>query len=218
MRPGSLEPSFFLETGCLMKARSFSSMLKNMEMALRIYLLHFRFLWSVNCQVRELTHKFCFNLNDVATHNSVAPFIRRNWFCTLANFEAFEAASMLLKVLNILTKLKTSINAKRLTWTWWWCSDLVHLFLCQWPASPLPWRLQWCQPATNALNTRKSILDSMSNEHNTHLGHKRVSEGRLAVVDMCDHGHVPDVLLLVHAFPHLVSCEVNLQFNLDDKQ
>ena len=29
-------PSFFLETGCLMKARSFSSMLKNMEMALRI--------------------------------------------------------------------------------------------------------------------------------------------------------------------------------------
>ena len=58
----------------------------------------------------------------------------------------------------------------------------------------------------------------MSNEHNTHLGHKRVSEGRLAVVDMCDHGHVPDVLLLVHAFPHLVSCEVNLQFNLDDKQ
>ena len=51
----------------------------------------------------------------------------------------------------------------------------------------------------------------MSNEHNTHLGHKRVSEGRLAVVDMRNHRHVPDVLLLVHAFPHLVGCEVNLQ-------
>ena len=31
------------------------------------------------------------------------------------------------------------------------------------------------------------------------------------MVDVSDHGHVPDVLLLVHAFPHLVGCEVNLQ-------
>ena len=38
------------------------------------------------------------------------------------------------------------------------------------------------------------------------------------MVDVRDHGHVPDVLLLVHAFPHLVGCEVDLQFNLDHKQ
>ena len=32
-KPGLLVPSFFLAAGCLMKARSFSSMLKNVEMA-----------------------------------------------------------------------------------------------------------------------------------------------------------------------------------------
>ena len=45
----------------------------------------------------------------------------------------------------------------------------------------------------------------------SHLGDQGVGEGGLAVVDVSDHGHVPDVLLLVHAFPHLVGCEVNLQ-------
>merc|ERR1711970_700905 len=39
-KPGSWVPSFFLETGCLMKARSFSSMLKNMEMAVDLMVMH----------------------------------------------------------------------------------------------------------------------------------------------------------------------------------
>ena len=47
--------------------------------------------------------------------------------------------------------------------------------------------------------------------HYSHLGDEGIGEGGLAVVDVRDHGHVPDVLLLVHAFPHLVGCEVNLQ-------
>ena len=49
------------------------------------------------------------------------------------------------------------------------------------------------------------------NGNYSHLGDQGVGEGGLAVVDVSDHGHVPDVLLLVHAFPHLVGCEVNLQ-------
>ena len=43
-----------------------------------------------------------------------------------------------------------------------------------------------------------------------HLGDQRVCEGGLAVVHVGNHGHVPDVLLLVHTFSHLVSCEVHL--------
>ena len=35
-------------------------------------------------------------------------------------------------------------------------------------------------------------------------GDQGVVEGGLAVADVRDDGHVPDVLLLVHAFPHLV--------------
>ena len=92
----------------------------------------------------------CFKSSEGAAHKSAAPEVRKNWFCTFANFKAFKTTSMLLKVLNMM---KTGIIAKRLTWTWWWCSDLAHLFLCRWPWSPQPSRLQWCQPVTNALNT-----------------------------------------------------------------
>lgn len=42
------------------------------------------------------------------------------------------------------------------------------------------------------------------------LGHQRVREGGLAVVDVRDHGHVPDVVLLVHDLTELVRGEVNL--------
>ena len=35
-----MAPSFFLEMGCLMKAMSFSSMLKNMEMAVDLMVMH----------------------------------------------------------------------------------------------------------------------------------------------------------------------------------
>merc|ERR1719237_1541738 len=38
-KPSSLEPSFFLEMGCLMKARSFWSILKNMEMAVDLMVM-----------------------------------------------------------------------------------------------------------------------------------------------------------------------------------
>ena len=55
-------------------------------------------------------------------------------------------------------------------------------------------------------------------EYFTHLGDERIGEGRLAMVDVGNHGHVPYVLLLVHAFPHLVCCEVNLQRDFNDKQ
>ena len=37
------------------------------------------------------------------------------------------------------------------------------------------------------------------------------------MVDVRYDRHVPDVLLLVHAFPHLVSCEVHLQVDSDVK-
>ena len=47
--------------------------------------------------------------------------------------------------------------------------------------------------------------------NDTNLGDKRVGESGLAVVDVGDHGHVPDVLLFVHAFSHLVGCEVDLE-------
>ena len=58
----------------------------------------------------------------------------------------------------------------------------------------------------------------MNKEYCTHLGDERVGECGLAMVNVGDHGHVPDVLLLVHAFPHLVCCEVHLQIDSDDKQ
>ena len=44
-----------------------------------------------------------------------------------------------------------------------------------------------------------------------HLGDQGVGEGRLAVVHVGDHGHVPDILLLVHTCPHLVDSEVHLE-------
>merc|ERR1711936_59900 len=52
-------------------------------------------------------------------------------------------------------------------------------------------------------------LASFRSCDDTSLGDEGIGEGGLAVVDVRNHGHVPDVLLLVHAFPHLVCCEVN---------
>lgn len=45
----------------------------------------------------------------------------------------------------------------------------------------------------------------------TGLGHQGVRQSRLAVVDVGDDGHVPDVLLLVHHPTDLVHGEIHLQ-------
>ena len=49
----------------------------------------------------------------------------------------------------------------------------------------------------------------MVRNRDVHLCHQGVREGGLAMVHMGDHRHVPDVLLLVHALPHLVHREVH---------
>lgn len=48
----------------------------------------------------------------------------------------------------------------------------------------------------------------MSND--TGLAHQGVGQGRLAMVDMSDDRHVPDVRLLVHDPTDLVCSEVHL--------
>ena len=75
IKPGSFSPALFLEMGCLMKARSFWSMLKNMEMALGID--------NVN-SYRDSDHnhiKFwlevCFKSSEEATHESAASEVRK---------------------------------------------------------------------------------------------------------------------------------------------
>ena len=43
------------------------------------------------------------------------------------------------------------------------------------------------------------------------LGDEGVGQGGLAVVHVGNHGHVPDVPLLVHTFSHLIYREVHLK-------
>ncbi len=47
-------------------------------------------------------------------------------------------------------------------------------------------------------------LASLGSGDNSRLRHQGVREGGLAVIHVGDHGHVPDVFLLVHAYSHLV--------------
>merc|ERR1719328_979774 len=54
-----------------------------------------------------------------------------------------------------------------------------------------------------------SGLSSLGGSNDTSLGYQGVCQGRLAVVHVGDHGHVPDVPLLVHTCSHLVYCEVH---------
>ena len=53
-------------------------------------------------------------------------------------------------------------------------------------------------------------LSGLGGGDNTGLGHQGVGQGGLAVIHVGDHGHVPDVPLLVHTLSHLVYREVHL--------
>ena len=54
-------------------------------------------------------------------------------------------------------------------------------------------------------------LASLGGSDDASLGHQGVGQGGLAVVHVGNHGHVPDVPLLVHTLSHLVYREVHLQ-------
>merc|ERR1719430_1871600 len=56
---------------------------------------------------------------------------------------------------------------------------------------------------------RGSSFSSLGRSNNPSLCNKRVCKSRLAVIDMSDHRHVPDVLLLVHKLPDFVDREVH---------
>jgi hypothetical protein len=56
-----------------------------------------------------------------------------------------------------------------------------------------------------------SGLASLGGGNDTSLSHQGVSQGGLAVIHVGDHGHVPDVGLLVHTFSHLVHSKVHLE-------
>ena len=102
-----------------MKAMSFASMLKNIEMALGIDNVNsYMGIDHVNSNKRFISQsqvllKVCFKSSEEATHKGAAPEVRKIQFCTFANFKAFEATSMLLKVQSI----KYKNQARRLTWT-----------------------------------------------------------------------------------------------------
>ena len=53
-------------------------------------------------------------------------------------------------------------------------------------------------------------LSGLGGGDDTGLGHQGVGQGGLAVVHVGNHGHVPDVPLLVHTLSHLVYREVHL--------
>lgn len=59
-------------------------------------------------------------------------------------------------------------------------------------------------------SVREAGLASVLGGDDTCLGHQGVGQRGLAVVHVRDHGHVPDVVLLVHDLPKLVRREVNL--------
>lgn len=54
-----------------------------------------------------------------------------------------------------------------------------------------------------------SGITSLGGRNDTGLGEKRVGQGRLAVVDVGNNGHVTDIGRLVHKLPDLVDREVN---------
>lgn len=54
-----------------------------------------------------------------------------------------------------------------------------------------------------------SGITSLGGGNDTGLGEKRVGQGRLAVIDVGNNGHVTDIGRLVHKLPDLVDSEVN---------
>jgi hypothetical protein len=54
-----------------------------------------------------------------------------------------------------------------------------------------------------------SGITSLGSGNDTGLGEKRVGQGRLAVIDVGNNGHVTDIGRLVHKLPDLVNGEVN---------
>lgn len=59
-------------------------------------------------------------------------------------------------------------------------------------------------------SVRETGLASVLGGDDACLRHQGVGQRGLAVVHVRDHGHVPDVVLLVHDLPKLVRREVNL--------
>ncbi|KAI6769124.1 hypothetical protein HG531_010228 [Fusarium graminearum] len=55
-----------------------------------------------------------------------------------------------------------------------------------------------------------SGITSLGGGNDTGLGEKRVGQGRLAVIDVGNNGHVTDIGRLVHKLPNLVDCEAIL--------
>lgn len=58
---------------------------------------------------------------------------------------------------------------------------------------------------------RESGFTRPSAGDDTGFGHERVRQRRLAVVDVGNNGHIPDVLLLVHHPADLVHGEIHLE-------
>ena len=58
---------------------------------------------------------------------------------------------------------------------------------------------------------RETGLSSLGTSDDTGFGHEGIGQGGLAVIDVGNHGHVPDVLLLVHESTNLVDREVHLK-------
>mmetsp|Transcript_25555 Transcript_25555/g.37753 ORF Transcript_25555/g.37753 Transcript_25555/m.37753 type:complete len:234 (+) Transcript_25555:2125-2826(+) len=56
---------------------------------------------------------------------------------------------------------------------------------------------------------RVSRSTCMSGRDDTSLTDERISQSRLAVIDVSDHRHVSDVVLVVHDGPHLIGCEIH---------
>ena len=56
-----------------------------------------------------------------------------------------------------------------------------------------------------------SCLTGLGGSNDASLGNERVGQGGLAVIDVRDDGHVPDVVLLVHDRADLVDREVHLR-------
>jgi len=54
-------------------------------------------------------------------------------------------------------------------------------------------------------------LTGLGSGNDTSLGHERIGQGGLAVVNVGNHGHVADVPLLVHEATDFVDGEVDLR-------
>lgn len=75
MKPVSFSPSLVLEMGCLMKAISFLSRLKNMEMALELN--HNVILYQVETINHMVQLEVCFKSSEEAAHDGAAPEVRK---------------------------------------------------------------------------------------------------------------------------------------------